>query len=173
MKKRKCKYCKEKFDVKSNNHWLCSLDCFIEYDKEVKAKKWKKEKAKRKKELMTLSDWLKIAQVTFNKYIRERDKNNLCISCQTIPKKKNAGHFRSVGGNPELRFEELNCHLQCEYCNTFKHGNLLEYRKHLINKIGLDKVEWLESNHEPKKYSINEVKELIEHYKQKIKELKK
>ena len=100
-----------------------------------------------------------------------RDKNLLCISCQKPPKKRNAGHYRSVGACPELRFEELNCHMQCEHCNTYLSGNLIEYRKNLILKIGVEKVEFLESKHEPKKYTIDEIKEIKAKYKQKLKGL--
>ena len=110
-------------------------------------------------------------QIIFNKYIRLRDEGLPCISCQNLnPKKVNAGHYRSVGGNPELRFTEYNCHRQCEYCNTYLHGNLIEYRKNLITKLGIKKVEWLEGSHEPLKLSIPEIKELKEFYKHKIKD---
>lgn len=170
---RKCKVCKTKFEPRYNSvQPCCSVSCAYQYAKDLKEKKWKKEKAKRKKELMTLQDWLKICQTHFNKYIRLRDKGNNCISCNKPAKKENAGHYRSVGGNPELRFNEENVYLQCEYCNTYQHGNLIEYRKNLVNKIGLERVEWLEGKHEPKKYTIPEVKELIEYYKAKIKEFK-
>jgi hypothetical protein len=52
-------------------------------------------------------------------------------------------------------------------------GNQLEYRKRLIPKIGLERVEWLENNaHITKKYSNEELIEIIGIFKQKIKELK-
>ena len=169
---RTCKVCKTKFEPNFNSvQAVCGYKCSIEYAKQLKDKKWKKEKAKIKSDLMTLQDWIKIAQTHFNKYIRLRDKGQPCISCSKPAKKENAGHYRSAGGNPELRFEELNVHLQCEYCNTYQHGNLIEYRKNLINKIGLDKVEWLEQSHEPAKYTIEEVKEIIKTYKDKCKRL--
>lgn len=49
----------------------------------------------------------------------------------------------------------------------------MEYRRHLIEKIGLEKVEWLEGPHEAKHYSIDEIKQLIATYKAKCKELEK
>jgi intein/homing endonuclease len=169
---RKCKACKQPFEPIYNSvQMVCSPKCSYEYAKQLNDKKWKKEKAKIKSDLMTLQDWIKIAQTHFNKYIRLRDKGQPCISCSKPAKKENAGHYRSAGGNPELRFEELNVHLQCEYCNTYKHGNLIEYRKNLINKIGLDKVEWLEKSHEPANYNIEEVKEIIKTYKDKCKQI--
>ncbi|RUM32065.1 MAG: hypothetical protein DSY42_01725, partial [Aquifex sp.] len=100
----------------------------------------------------------------FNRYIRERDKNETCISCGRVPKKRNAGHYRSVGACPELRFEPLNVNLQCEHCNTFKSGNAIEYRINLVKKIGLERVEWLEGPHEPAKWSIDEIKAIKKEY---------
>lgn len=170
----KCKICSDKFKAKYFLQKTClNPSCILAWSKEVKEKTWKKEKKERKEKLKTKSDHLNELQKIFNKFIRERDTGNLCISCQKKPSKKNAGHFKSVGACPELRFEELNAHLQCEYCNTHLHGNIIEYRKNLINKIGIEKVEWLEGYHEPKKYSSPEIKEMKEYYKGEIKKLTK
>ena len=43
-----------------------------------------------------------------------------------------------------MRFEEDNVNSQCKHCNYFMSGNLLNYRKNLINKIGLERVERLD-----------------------------
>ena len=141
----------------------------LELKKKESKKAWSKEKKERKEKLKTRTDYQNELQVIFNKWIRLRDKGNNCISCNKPPKKENAGHYRSVGGNPELRFEPLNNNLQCEYCNTYLHGNLIDYRINLIKKIGIEKVEWLEGKHEPKKYTIDELKGLKVLYKLKIK----
>lgn len=173
---RACKNCKNKFEPQYNKvQNVCSFSCAIELtnqkNKLVKSKEWTKEKKIRKEALKTNSDYIKELQVIFNKWIRLRDKGLNCISCNKPAKKENAGHYRSAGGNPELRFETLNCHLQCEYCNTYLHGNLIDYRINLITKIGIEKVEWLEGKHKPKKYTIDQLKELKTMYKQKIKEI--
>jgi len=168
----RCKICRSKFEVKYFLQKTClNPKCIIEWNRKVKATKWKKEKTILKESLKTQGDYLKELQVVFNKFIRLRDKGNNCISCNNPCKKENAGHYRSVGSSPGLRFNELNVHLQCEYCNTYKHGNLINYRVNLINKIGLDKVEELESYIGLNKLSITELKELKQVYKNKIKEL--
>ena len=172
----KCKTCKQKFTPKVFLQKNCfeNKECIqaeLERKKGLANKTWKKEKKERKESLKTKSEYLKELQVIFNKWIRLRDSGLDCISCQKPAKKENAGHYRSVGGNPELRFEPLNNNLQCEYCNTYLHGNLIDYRINLIKKIGIEKVEWLEGRHEPKKYTIQEVKEMKEYYRNKIKEL--
>lgn len=149
------------------------LNVKIRASKEVKQENDRKARKKKKdarESIKTRNDWINDLQKIFNKWIRQRDKGNSCISCGKTGKKENAGHYRSVGGNPELRIEPLNCHLQCEWCNTYLHGNLINYRINLIKKIGLEKVEWLEGKHEYLKLSIPEMKELIIKYKLRIKE---
>jgi hypothetical protein len=172
-----CKNCKEKFEPKySSTQQVCGFECSIELAKKNKKskvkKEWAKEKKQRKDKLKTNSEYRNELQVVFNKWIRLRDNGLNCISCNKPAKKENAGHYRSVGGNPELRFEPLNNNLQCEYCNTYLHGNLIDYRINLIKKIGIKSVEWLEGFHEPKHYTIVEIKEMKQLYKSKIKKLK-
>ena len=181
--RRKCAYCKERKPAEtmfiSGIQAFCNKDHYIEYqvankDKLVKKgeKMQRKELAERKKELRPRSWYLKEAQKWFNKFIRLRDREKPCISCgRSTGAKINAGHYRSVGSAPELRYEELNCHLQCEHCNSYKSGNIENYRPALIDKIGLENVEWLEGKHEPKKYTIDDLKEIIETYKLKCKEI--
>jgi hypothetical protein len=52
-------------------------------------------------------------------------------------------------------------------------GNLIEYRRGLVAKIGIEKVEWLEGKHESKKYTIDEIIEIKKHYQQKIKDMER
>jgi hypothetical protein len=78
----------------------------------------------------------------------------------------------SVGGHSSLlRFHEDNCHKQSSFDNNHKSGNLVEYRVRLIEKIGLERVEWLEGPHKPMKYTIDELKDLTKHYRKLNKEL--
>ena len=177
IKQKKCRYCETLFYPIRTTAIVCSYECANLLAKEKsdkqKDKEWKQRKAKMKSDLMNLSDWLKIAQTHFNTYIRERDKNQVCISCQKPPLKKNAGHFFNANNHYNVRFDEDNVHLQCEHCNTFLSGNLIFYRENLINKIGIESFEALENKARiTRKFSISEVKEIIETYKTKIKILK-
>ncbi len=113
----------------------------------------------------------------FNKFIRERDSNNgygICISSGKpllVPSlNAQAGHFYSAGKYPELRFNEDNVHLQGKSDNYFNGGNLLEYRKNLIKKIGMERVEKLDliveqSKRKPYKIDRFFLIEIIEKYK--------
>ena len=175
MKEKKCKNCGDNFTPRQPLQYVCGYPCAIEYAKKQREKKetkdWKKEKKERSEKLMTHKDWLNIAQKVFNTYIRQRDKGLPCISCGTNSGQFHAGHYRSVGSTPELRFNEDNVHGQCATCNNYLSGNLIEYRKNLIKKIGVERVEFLEIKQPPLKLSIDEIKNLITLYKSKIKEL--
>ena len=59
----------------------------------------------------------------------------------------------------------------CAPCNNHLSGNIADYRINLINKIGVEKLEWLEGPHKPKKYTCTELKEIELLYKQKLKDL--
>ena len=177
----RCKNCKDKFEPKWFNWKYCDKDLchnlgvkeLVKKEREKKAKQERKEKKKAKEALLTHRDYLKLFQTVFNSYIRTRDKDLPCISCgKNNEKQFHAGHYRSVGSCPELRFNELNVWRQCATCNTYLHGNLIEYRKELINRIGVEKVEWLEGYQPSNKMLISEIKEKIKEYKAKINALK-
>jgi hypothetical protein len=169
----RCKNCKDKFEPIRFNHKFCLKDeCIKAFVEEVKTKQWKTTKKRMKEDLKTLQDWLKEAQTIFNKYVRLRDSGLNCISCNKPPLKKNCGHYFSSGGHSNVRFDEDNCHLQCEHCNTFLSGNLLNYQIGIKKKIGAQKLlELQERAHLTKKWTIDELKEIIETYKSKIKEI--
>jgi hypothetical protein len=119
---------------------------------------------------MTLSDYSNGLQVIFNKWIRKRDEGLLCISCGNMTAKRDAGHFYSVGNYPSVRFDEDNVHSQCVHCNQFRGGNIHEYKRWLTLRIGQERIDALEKRaHESIKYSIPEIKEMIEKYKNLLK----
>ncbi len=174
----RCKQCKELFEPKYFNQKYClnkneCIKAHAELAKKQYKKDWNKRKKVIKNDLLSVQQLMKLAQVVFNTYIRERDKGNSCISCgNTKPKKVNAGHYYSSGGHKNITFHEDNLHLQCEYCNTYLHGNLIEYRKNLLIKIGKKRVKWLDDNaHVTRKYTRVELRELIKTYKEKTKKL--
>jgi len=177
LKPKKCKSCGIEFTPKNSLQKVCSTKCALDLARQnaqkERDKAEKKKLSERKAKLKSRSEWLKEAQAVFNKFIRLRDKDQPCISCGRYHQGQyHAGHYRSVGACPELRFCEQNVHKQCAPCNDHKSGNIIEYRINLVNKIGADKVAWLErQDHDPKKYTIEDCKEIIKHYKAKIKEL--
>ena len=163
----RCKECKQKFISKRFLQKTCdNIACALAYSRKRTQIEWKKEKKVLKDKLKTKSDYQKDLQKEVNYFIRQRDKNKPCISCsKPLIGKFDAGHYRSQGGNPELRFNELNIFGQCVRCNQHLHGNLIDYRIGLIKRIGVEKVEWIESKHEPQHYTIEELKEMIIKYR--------
>ena len=176
----RCKNCGNTFTKRYPNQMgafrfcLDSDECtsaFWDAVKEDRIKKAKREKIKKRKELETVQDLLKKAQAVFNQYIRLRDKDKKCISCDSKLKGKfDAGHYVSSGSCKALTFDENNVHGQCVHCNQHKHGNLISYREGLIKRLGIDTVEELEKmRHKTVKYTREELRELITKYKEKVK----
>lgn len=176
IKPKKCAVCGGEFVPYLTTQKVCGVTCAISSAKKETVKKeareWSEEKKVRKEKLKRQSDWLQDLQKVFNAYIRLSQKGSKCISCEN-PNPSDAGHYRSVGAHPELRFEEKNVNLQCRKCNGYWGGNLIEYRKGLIRKYGVKIVERLEGPHEAVKLSIPEIKAKIAYYKHKIKVIKK
>lgn len=179
--RRKCKVCSEWFHpAYANIRWCCPEHGAI-YAIELRSKEKVKAEAKRikaKKEeekagrlrrqakretFKTKSQWDKEAQSGFNRYIRIRDEGKECASCgNPLVGKSNyltgsaidASHYRSRGAASHLKFNVLNVHSACTRCNRQLSGNAVEYRIRLIDRIGLERVERLESDNEPRKFDI-------------------
>lgn len=177
-KSRACKVCGDSFTPVRPLQAVCGVGCAVSLAREKQASQARKAKRAEtkaaKEKLKTRADYLKECQQAFNAWVRERDHGLPCISCQRHHSGQyHAGHYLTVGAHPELRFEPENCHKQCAPCNNHLSGNIVEYRKGLIAKIGLDRLEWLECQHESKKYTIDEIKALIKHYRAESRRLAK
>jgi hypothetical protein len=172
----RCKVCRVKFEARYFLQKTCvDPSCLAEWAKNDREVKADKKHAARKKEMKDNDKPLreKAAQSAFNAFIRLRDVLLPCVSCgRHHTGQYHAGHYRSRGAHPELRFEELNCHKQCAPCNNHLSGNISNYRPALIVKIGQAKLDWIEGPHEVKKYTCAELKEIELLYKQKLKGLK-
>jgi hypothetical protein len=130
----------------------------------------RKETKRARESIKTRAEWLKEAQAAFNAYIRVRDSELPCVSCGRHHNGQyHAGHYRSTGSAPELRFDERNIHKQCAPCNNHLSGNLIPYRVELIRRIGQDGVDYLEGPHTSKKYTIEDIKSIRDSYRLKLK----
>jgi len=174
MKPKKCKQCKVPFVPQRPLQYLCSPTCAVSYAKKLTYNRHRKENAEMKKSILTHKDYLKILQIAFNNFIRKRDEKLSCISCGTYTAEEfHAGHYIATTYS-YLRFNEFNCWKQCSKCNTHLRGNSIPYRIELIKRIGLKAVEGLENDrHLDLKLSISEIKEMIQEYRFKLKELNK
>lgn len=167
-----CKRCNEQFTAYRTTDKYCYVCAKTEQALKNLAKIKKDKVKKAKEELLTTSDYLKLAQQVFNKWVNLRDKDLPCVSCgKVINGRVNASHFYNANNHHNLRFNEDNVHSSCITCNQFLSGNLLEYRMRLIEKIGQERFNYLEENRSVvRKWTKDELKELITTYKKKIKD---
>lgn len=174
-KPKRCKVCRAAFTPARPLQTVCTPECGLELVRKNKATAASKaataerqaDKATREK-LKSRADWAKEAQQAFNAYIRARDSDLPCISCgRHHDGQYHAGHYLSRGARPELAYHPDNCHKQCAPCNTHLSGNLVLYRLNLIERIGLDRVEWLEGPHAPLKMTAEALRVLRDEYRAK------
>ncbi|MDH2077174.1 recombination protein NinG [Pseudomonas atacamensis] len=189
-KPKKCKNpaCGISFPPQRLGQAVCSPKCALamapantEKARKAIAQRDRREIRVRKEKLKSRADHLREAQAAVNEYVRLRDANLPCISCDSMPNDNDlmtgsrwdAGHYRSVGACPELRFEPLNIHRQCVKCNRNLSGNAVEYRIRLVQRVGAETVAWLEGPHQPRKYTVEEIKTIKAEYRAKTRELKR
>lgn len=173
-----CKHCGKGYTPARAMQKACSLQCAQALGKAKTAADQKKADAKAlrlgRESLKTRSDHAKDTEKVVNAYVRLRDKDKPCISCQRHHQGQyHAGHFYSVGSHPELRYDaDHNIRKQCKPCNVDKHGNLHEFRKHLEEELGPEKMAWLDGPHEMTNYTISDLKEIAAKFRKMTKELK-
>lgn len=181
----KCKICGTQLvNRRSSLQVVCSPDCAKKYAEKKRITKEHKEYKDAKERLKTTGDWIADVQTVFNKYIRLRDAALPCISCGrtevewTRGGQWDCGHYHSVGSHSELRFHSDNAAKQCKKCNggagKYAKKNFTvsqEYRIELVNRIGIERVDWLDGPHKPTHYNINDLKILKKWYQRKIKRL--
>ena len=179
-----CKVCKSEFNPMRPMQKVCSPICALEVSRQATEKKKAKEAQEDRKKtrekldaMRTKPQLVKVAQTAFNAFVRARDADKPCISCgkpsSTESNSTDCGHFRSVGSAPHMRFVEDNAAGQCKHCNQYLAGNVLAYRKGLIERIGLARVEQIEADQTVRKYTKEGLQEIAKHYNAEARRLKK
>ena len=172
---KRCKNCNNSFEpLKFNQKYCLNNECVNVWIESEKAKQWAKRKKALKTDLETIQELIKKAQTTFNTYIRTRDAGLNCISCdKKLTGKFDAGHYFNANNHWAVRFNEKNVHGQCVNCNQHKHGNLLNYQIGIQQRIGADELIELHAiAHNTRKFTREELRDLISIYKEKTKALK-
>lgn len=190
VSKLKCKYCKEYAPreqlIVTPSGKFCNDNCMMTWIKEEQEKRRLKaiqkaystggrRKGKSQNDCENdLSTRKEAAKTACHAYIRERDRGQPCICCgKPISDQNQAGHYLESGNNPKIRYDEDNIHLQSLRCNFFKGGDSGSYRINLIQKIGLERVERLESmKGGTVKRTHQDYKEIEIYYKEKLKVLR-
>lgn len=158
-KAKSCVVCERVFVPWSSTQLVCRQSCAMKKARadRLAAEKAEKESVKRRKEAIKKvseleADCRKIVQ----EIARIRDHHEGCISCHMGPNydgQWHGSHYRSHGGCSSLQFHLWNIHKACAQCNTHKAGNIAEYRPRLAQKIGADRVEWLDNQPKSQKFS--------------------
>jgi hypothetical protein len=174
LKQKTCKVCGGRYlpwSVASNLNRFCGFECATDFAKAKRdrdrAKASRRRLKERREALKTRGDYLKEAQQAFNAFIRARDERKPCVSCGSTTEasglkggRRDAGHYRSTGSAPHMRFHLLNCHAQCKRCNRDLSGNPVEYRKALVERYGEDRVAELEHDNRSPQYRIEDLKRI-------------
>lgn len=185
-----CPHCRAKLEPGQRIHPACIdgyADAQAEKAKRADAKAArmaaKVERASikaRKEAIKTIPSLIREAQVAFNAWVRARDAAQPCISCDAPPPDlsglhagRDAGHYRSTGSASHLRFHPDNCHAQCVHCNRWGAGKAVDYRIRLICRIGPARVEELEADNTPHKWTREGLIEVRDTYRAKLKDIQK
>jgi hypothetical protein len=174
LKPKKCKWCRTEFQPFSSLAKTCTLECALNLVRQAKERDLDRVCRLERVRIKTRQQWLREAQTAFNKFVRLRDEKLPCISCGRFHDGYyDAGHYRTAGAAPELRFHEDNCHKQCVPCNQHLSGNLVNYRAELLRRIGADRLAQLEGFHPARQYTIEDLQAIKKEYQAKLRELKK
>lgn len=185
FRRKTCPHCRSKLEAGQRIHSQC-IDGYAEAEA-AKAKRKAEKQARmaakverattraRKEKLKTNGQRKAEAQRAINHWIvHVRDKDEPCISCGRFHQGAwHAGHFRSRGSAPHLALDPRNLAKQCAPCNLYLHGNLIEFRRALIEKHGVAFVEQLEADQTPRNYSGDDYDEIKRKYRAMSRDAKK
>jgi hypothetical protein len=193
--KRKCSYCKQRFEsalmiIREPMAW-CSEDHQVQWSikagrklREAQHKAHRREKreakAKVRERLKTLSDWVSEAQTWVNRVVVAEDRSKGCISCDS-PLVTECGHYFHRGSKyrvARLTLDRRNLNGQCGHCNRWKGGMQHEYRLGFIARYGQEAFDGLcelkrqTDRGEIAPLTVDECKAVIAEMKQRHKELR-
>lgn len=177
-KARHCEVCQTLYTPQRMGQVVCRPACAMKKVRLAKVEERAQIKT-RKEAIKTIPVLIKEAQHAFNAYIRERDATQPCICCgqplvlEAVGGGFDCGHYRSTGSASHLRFHEDNAHGQRKVCNRYGAGRAVDYRIGLIARIGLERVEALETNNASHKWTREELIAIRDTYKAKLKEMRK
>lgn len=130
----------------------------------------------RKRELSTPAQLAEPVRKLAQKYAVLRDRDYGCISCDKGPHWHgvwHGSHYKSVGSNSALQFNLWNINKACDQCNYFLSGNIGPYRARLCQKLGEERVEWLDNHPRSREYTPEYLDRLARILRKKIRRLEK
>ena len=183
-REKKCRVCTTRFTPSRPLQVACCPDCAQTLARRNREKAEKRaatiERQKTRaalEALKTIPQLIAEADRAFCAWVRARDAGLPCICCGETAKSSSltggewdAGHYRSRGAASHLRYHEDNCHSQLKQCNR-RAFDVASYRANLIGRIGLARVETLENDNAPHKWTREELIAIRRHYTAKRKEI--
>ena len=126
----------------------------------------------------TLAQEVEAAAVLLQRLVRLKASDDtgyaVCVTCDSTChyKEMDGGHFISRNHKSTKLLEE-NIHPQCKGCNGFRMKDsltVLRYRNYMVDMYGEDSVKELEQKaYEVKKFTREEVADLVTYFKAEIK----
>jgi hypothetical protein len=173
-KPKHCSNCGSQFNPYKSTDKLCSFQCSVAHkEKQEIEERFKKIEAK-VKERDSVKLLTKVAKQLAQKWARIRDKDLPCISCGAVTSTMwDGGHLYKSELYSGLRFDEMNINKQCRKCNTYLNGNEINYVRGYIDRYGLaafNEISKRAKERKNTKWSVPELKQIINYYKLKIKD---
>lgn len=170
---RDCRVCGAPFDPINRRHKVCSEACAIALPgvlrEEEQRKRWardardyRRKNAERQKGNHGQDGRFMSARKAINAFVRERDHALPCIvHGHDCPHSEfHGGHFVGVEIDGALRFNLWNIHKQCaasnkgaRYRKKFRDTTGPKFEANLIERIGQERVDWLNGKHAEREYS--------------------
>jgi len=147
-----CGICTREFMPDKPKQIVCGVDCALIAGRALNKAEIEKERKKQDKikkiQSQPITHFKKLAQTDFNAYIRVRDQHKSCVSCHKPPHRgqRHASHYRPRSTAAQLSFNTGNVWASCATCNSVLSGNLTNYRRELVERIGESRVIDLENN---------------------------
>ncbi len=182
-----CTICGRPFMRRNSLQSVCGVRCATKVATSAKRERQEADRAqrlafeRRKEAAKTLPRLRKEARDAFHAYIRARDYGKPCICCgKSMPWHEStpggyidAGHFMSRGSCPELRWDEINTNAQLKSCNRPNGTTRASFRAGMIERYGLAEVERLEGPNPPRRDRADDLREIRDTYRQKLRDMRK
>lgn len=189
-KTKRCCECKQRFVYRNTFDKTCdNIECRVAYGTKVAEKSRAKREAdaRRKAIAEKKEDKEKLARLkpgylegkaqdAINEYVRIRDSDKGCISCEKSEwwdGQWHAGHLKTRGANSFLKFHLWNLNKQCSVCNNHHSGNVAEHERGIVARYGQERLDFLQSAPKSRRYSDEYLIRLAAVFRKKTRILKK
>jgi hypothetical protein len=182
MSVKTCAICKETFKPMNSLSKVCSPKCAIDYAIKQRSKAERIAAQEDRKVIRAKLARLKPgyleakAQGAINAYVRIRDHEKGCISCDKPANwhgQWHAGHLKTRGANSWTRYHLWNLNKQCSVCNNHHSGNVAEHERGIVERYGQERLDYLNSAPKSRRYDDDYLIRLAAIFRKRVRILKK